>query len=432
MAAADIVFGNFGRAKLAVAPAGAGGLSFSLVAGKGALFPSPAGSQYFYGIFANAAKTVFEVVKVSARATDAFTIAGGGRGLDGTTAQTWTANDYFYYAPTALMFSEFFAHIAQVSAAHAASAIANTPAGNIAATDVQSALNELDGEKLALAGGSMTGALNVKQTNDAAEIVIVSSATPAIFAASGNNIAISGNVTVTGFDTIAAGARRRIRATGAFLLTNNANILCPGNVNINVQVGDTFDAVSQGAGVTQIEFYSALGGEFTTGDAKFTLKTVADAGWIMADDGTIGSATSGASNRANADTQALFTLLWNNVIDAWAPVVTGRGANAAADWAANKKITLTKTLGRAIAVAGAGASLTARALGQNLGEETHVLTTPEMPSHTHNSGVTITGSRGDGVSATATSGANSTGPTGGDGAHNNMQPSGFMNLMIKL
>jgi hypothetical protein len=38
-------------------------------------------------------------------------------------------------------------HIADTTAAHAASAISNTPAGNIAATDVQAALNELDTDK---------------------------------------------------------------------------------------------------------------------------------------------------------------------------------------------------------------------------------------------------------------------------------------------
>lgn len=46
------------------------------------------------------------------------------------------------------------AHIADATAAHAASAIANTPAGNVAATDVQAAINELDTEKAALAGSA--------------------------------------------------------------------------------------------------------------------------------------------------------------------------------------------------------------------------------------------------------------------------------------
>jgi hypothetical protein len=39
-------------------------------------------------------------------------------------------------------------HIADTTGAHAASAISNTPAGNIAATTVQAAINELDTEKL--------------------------------------------------------------------------------------------------------------------------------------------------------------------------------------------------------------------------------------------------------------------------------------------
>jgi hypothetical protein len=45
-------------------------------------------------------------------------------------------------------------HVADTAAAHAASAIANTPAGNIAATTVQAALNELDSEKALLAGSA--------------------------------------------------------------------------------------------------------------------------------------------------------------------------------------------------------------------------------------------------------------------------------------
>lgn len=94
----------------------------------------------------------------------------------------------------------------------------------------------------------------------------------------------------------------------------------------------------------------------TTGDLKPTYKVVADPGWVLMDDGTIGNAGSGASNRANADTQALFTLLWNNVANQWAPVSGGRGANAAADFAANKTIVLPQMLGRSLACFGTGTS----------------------------------------------------------------------------
>lgn len=174
---------------------------------------------------------------------------------------------------------------------------------------------------------------------------------------------------------------------------------------------------------------------FSTGDAKLTLKTTADTGWVMANDGTIGSASSGATTRANADTAALYAVLWA-ISDTYAPVTGGRGANAAADFAANKPIALTKVLGRALAVAGAGASLTSRALGQTLGAETHTLTVPEIPSHSHTTDASIA-PFGGGVPFGAPGGSYpaggaTNGSTGGGGSHNNMQPTSFLNLMVKL
>jgi hypothetical protein len=51
------------------------------------------------------------------------------------------------------------AHIADTVDAHDASAISNTPAGNIASTDVQGAINELDSEKMAAAASSTDNAV---------------------------------------------------------------------------------------------------------------------------------------------------------------------------------------------------------------------------------------------------------------------------------
>jgi len=53
-------------------------------------------------------------------------------------------------------------------------------------------------------------------------------------------------------------------------------------------------------------------------------------GFVRANGRTIGSATSGATERANADAQALFEYLWNT--DANLAVSTGRGASSNADW----------------------------------------------------------------------------------------------------
>lgn len=189
---------------------------------------------------------------------------------------------------------------------------------------------------------------------------------------------------------------------------------------------------------------------FTTGDTKTTLKTVADSGWIMMNDATIGDASSAASNRANADTQALFTLLWNNFNNTNCPVSGGRGISAAADYAAHKTIALPPTMGRAIAIAGQGSALSARAMGDHPGEETHVLTAAEGPVHNHAitdpghqhtyNAVEGTNQNYSGgtvlfesniLTGTSTTGISINNSTGG-AAHNNMQPTAFINMMVKL
>ena len=201
---------------------------------------------------------------------------------------------------------------------------------------------------------------------------------------------------------------------------------------------------------------------FSTGDGKITLKNAADPGWILCDDGTFGSATSGSSNRQNADTQALFTLFYNSISDASAPILTSGGGattrvaqgSAAAAWAANCRMTLTKQLGRAIAISGAGAGLTSRQLGTNLGEENHTLSLSEIPTGitsvvnfvksvalylapviaTFNTGAAVgqpydsAGPSNISFITTATGTSNNT----GGAAHNNMQPTTFWNVMIKL
>lgn len=84
-----------------------------------------------------------------------------------------------------------------------------------------------------------------------------------------------------------------------------------------------------------------------TGDMKITYGTGTLSGFVRANGRTIGSATSGATERANADTQSLFEYLWG--ADANLVVSGGRGVSAAADWSANKTIVLPDLRGRAIA-----------------------------------------------------------------------------------
>lgn len=83
-----------------------------------------------------------------------------------------------------------------------------------------------------------------------------------------------------------------------------------------------------------------------TGDIDPQPYSGARSGYVRANARTIGSALSGASERANADCEALFLLLWGRYSDTTCPVIGGRGANAAADWDAGKQLTLPDWRGR--------------------------------------------------------------------------------------
>jgi len=65
---------------------------------------------------------------------------------------------------------------------------------------------------------------------------------------------------------------------------------------------------------------------FQTGDLKIRWSTTAPTGWVRVNGRTIGSAASGASERANADCEDLFLFLWNN--DSSLAVSGGRGGTA--------------------------------------------------------------------------------------------------------
>ncbi|MDY0072483.1 MAG: hypothetical protein RBR77_07515 [Thauera sp.] len=86
------------------------------------------------------------------------------------------------------------------------------------------------------------------------------------------------------------------------------------------------------------------GPNWATGMVAPFARSTAPSGWIKANGGTIGNAASGATTRANADTSALFSLLWSEFDNTALPIqdssgaASTRGASAAADFAANKRL----------------------------------------------------------------------------------------------
>ncbi len=146
-------------------------------------------------------------------------------------------------------------------------------------------------------------------------------------------------------------------------------------------------ASSGGGGGSPVDATTIL----ATGDIKARYGTGALSGFVRANGRTLGSATSGATERANLDCDALFEYLWNT--DANLVVSTGRGVSSAADWAANKTIALPDWRGKAIAglddmgnsAAGifSGATFTSGAattLGSIIGAARRTLTLSQIPT----------------------------------------------------
>lgn len=213
---------------------------------------------------------------------------------------------------------------------------------------------------------------------------------------------------------------------------------------------------------------------YSTGEVIWQPVAATKTGWVRLNGRSIGSATSGASERANSDCESLFIYCWNTFSDTYCPVSTGRGASAAADWAANKYIQLLDFRGRmpcglddmGNTAAGRftgvpftlGSATTASAVG---GAATHTLITSETPAHTHTASVSSDGAHthtytnrigtfnartGEdtpggawvGVSTYTLSSSGShthtitNSSTGGGGAHNNMPPFVLGTFYIKL
>jgi len=138
-----------------------------------------------------------------------------------------------------------------------------------------------------------------------------------------------------------------------------------------------------------------------TGDVIWSPKAGTRSGFVRLNGRTIGSAASGATERANADTSDLFTFLWDALADTQAPVSTGRGASAAADFAANKTLTLldakssgliglddmggsaASRLGSATFVNGAATTAGSVAGGSGTGANTQVILEANLAAHTH-------------------------------------------------
>ena len=116
--------------------------SLSVAIGHGDRFPVITGADYTYitleDVFGN-----IEIVKVTARASTSNTMTIV-RGQDGTTGRNWASGDIVELRIVATLLDLALTHIDDLTNAHVAGSIGVTPFGTLIATNVQSALQELD------------------------------------------------------------------------------------------------------------------------------------------------------------------------------------------------------------------------------------------------------------------------------------------------
>lgn len=159
-------------------------------------------------------------------------------------------------------------HIADASAAHAASAISNTPAGNISATNVQAAINESDGDKAALAGS-------------ATQVFDVEAATASAHAVRLDQLGVvSQNSQSTAYTAVLAdGYGKHILHPSADTTARVFTI--PANSSVAYPIGTVLTFVNQnGAGVITIAITTdtmRLAGAGTTGSRTLAANGVASA-----------------------------------------------------------------------------------------------------------------------------------------------------------
>jgi len=180
-----------------------------------------------------------------------------------------------------------------------------------------------------------------------------------------------------------------------------------------------------------------------TGDVKFTIRSAAKLPWIMCDDGTIGNPNSGASTRADDDCRSLFELLFDPPFtDAFVPIFLSNGAatlrasqgDAASAWAADCRMSLTRMLGRLLGIAGAGAGLSVRALGEIAGTETITQSVAQLAphQHSHSAGNYTYADQGAGGAGWTVAVTGWTSVAGGGEPMTITNPTTFLNAMIHL
>jgi hypothetical protein len=187
--------------------------------------------------------------------------------------------------------------VSQTITAQVASNVSFTPAGDLSSTNVQAALQELDTEKLALAGGTMTGELLIGAAGSFAfegssanafetylAVVDPTADRTITFPDASGNIVLSGSIVNADINASAAIAFSKLASL------TSANILVGNGSNVATSVAVTGDVTISNAGVTAIATGVVVDADISA-TAAIAFSKLAN---VSATDRLLGRSTAGA------------------------------------------------------------------------------------------------------------------------------------------
>ena len=200
--------------------------SLTVAAGKGALFPTISGSDFFYATLANGSGGV-EIVKVTARSTDTFTIV---RGQDNTSAVAWNTGDKVELRVTAAALGAM-AQTANLPSTYVTSNVAGTGISVSGATGAVTVTNTGVTSNVAGTGIGVSGATGaVTVTNNG--VTSVTAGTGISVSASTGGITITNTAPNVGSGTVTSVATGNGLSGGTITTTGTLAIAAPATQSV--------------------------------------------------------------------------------------------------------------------------------------------------------------------------------------------------------
>lgn len=439
------VFSNWGYSTISGAVT-AGASSLSVAAGTGVRFPTTSGSDFFICLLLGLTTGNLEVIKVTNRSTDTFTIERAQEDIFGlaAAAAAFEDGDIIYNVPGKAFFE-----------------------GLMTAPDHQ------DATHIKATGG---GSANVHTAAFTPTVTAYDDGMMLLFKPVADN---TGAATLN-VDTLGATAIKKVQS-GSLVDVEAGDLDTDGYAVVIYQTGSpdhflllnpklgtaaSYDVGTSTGQIPLAEDIAGLAGSSLVGEVKEYAGASLPTGFLWCNGETIGDVGSGADNES-ADYETLFDLLKG----------AGYGNTGSEVFASGHTVLLPDCRGRVVAgrddMGGSSANrltdqsggLDGDTLGDAGGSETHTLAQGELPSHTHGNGSLSASSSGSGHShdidfvRNPDSGGNggvawdtnlgnsrgestegggthshnisgSTSSTGSGNAHNNVQPTIILNKII--